>query len=300
MGEKLKILQTCAGGLYAPALTRAFEDAGAEVILGDIKSLRPGIKKLCDPKNRFKYLAKVQEVCRDKNIIVYPHNYIEAQIVAEAKESGLLSAKALLPSLETLQKTHFKDSLLQELEAKEFPVVDYTVHRWQEIFLHNTGFVKPVDGFGGRQTINLDRIDMLEKCISMESFNLNSQEYTIDAIAKTGELIDFCIRKRLKAQGGICVVAEIVKNNHVAAYTKEFIEEFGWSGPLALQGFLEDDEFFITDVNARFGGGSPLSILAGWKGVENYVRLARGEEPIIDYEIKNCVVRRWYTEEILT
>ena len=59
----------------------------------------------------------------------------------------------------------------------------------------------------------------------------------------------------------------------------EVAEALGIKGPACVQCFRDGDDYLVTDVNARFGGGFPLHVAAGGGYPDLVLALARGERP---------------------
>jgi len=56
-------------------------------------------------------------------------------------------------------------------------------------------------------------------------------------------------------------------------------EALGIKGPACVQCFRDGDDYLVTDVNARFGGGFPVHVAAGGGYPDIVLALARGERP---------------------
>jgi carbamoyl-phosphate synthase large subunit len=152
-------------------------------------------------------------------------------------------------------------------------------------------FVKPRHGSAGKNTLLLDSWQLQDWMLARaDSFvvqeMLDGQEFTVDAFIDPARRVHSVIpRMRLEVRGGEVVKslvrmdAEIIgQATRVAANLPDAF------GVINIQGFLRPSgQISWTEVNARFGGGSPLSIEAGARFHQWLVELALGRQP--DYAV---------------
>ena len=94
---------------------------------------------------------------------------------------------------------------------------------------------------------------------------LEGKEYTVDAyFSPAGEYIDSVPRLRRIVAGGEVKSSVTCERPDMQHYTRVIGEYIGLSGPINMQ-FICDRHGapYVTECNARFGGGWPLSIAAG-------------------------------------
>ena len=117
---------------------------------------------------------------------------------------------------------------------------------------------------------------------------VDGTEYSADAyFNKPGELIGAVVRKRLIIKGGEVTKSETIDRD-TEVYNKIFdiIRDVGQkmplAGPFCFQ-FIEDKDkaVFIIEINARFGGGSILSLEAGFDMVKFIVDEYIDLKPVI-------------------
>ncbi len=136
-------------------------------------------------------------------------------------------------------------------------------------------FVKPPQGSAGRGARKITSRIELEKALEstpdlMIERIVQGPEYTIDVLSDfTGTPLIAIPRKRLKTRGGEVTQGVIERNNQLEDLAKRVAEGFNATGPITVQ-FRKtpDGKFVAMEVNARMGGGLPLSIAAGadWPG----------------------------------
>ena len=309
--KKLKILQLCAAGISAPAITKELERLGHEVIKADSKPPTEDYVVVPSGKNPLTLMLRIEEIaaeycCLTEPLIILPHNQDETQVLSETGGEGKdwKAWFAMVPSPISFYNTINKIRMTNALKRGGLPAQQVEECPRAELFACDKDhFYKPVEGCGGNFAFSSEDIPSL----FVKAGNLSGQEYSFDVLCKNGVVLDWCVRKRIKAHGGICIDAEVLgKDERFKESLQKFAYIFALNGPYAIQCFRElthrqeiKEEIYFTDCNARFGGGVGLSIVAGWKGVENWCRALQGETIVDDYEIKQIRVRRGYMEKMI-
>lgn len=146
-------------------------------------------------------------------------------------------------------------------------------------------FIKPLNG---SSSINAFKVNnkreldffkdyvkepILQECVS-------GKEYTIDCFSDfDGNIITVVPRLRIATRSGEVLKGRIEKNAAIIADVKKLLNAFGFIGQITVQCFVCDNgEIKYIEINPRFGGGAPMSIMAGADSCENLYRLLLGEK----------------------
>ncbi len=256
------------------------------------------------------YLNNLIDICVENNITLLIPT-IDTELVLLAENEKILlehGIKSVISSAEFIRKCRDKrkiHDLFSSLEiniAKEYPKDNYVVPL----------FIKPSDGSGSigtfiisKQSDLLDEYFKNEKIMFLEYLNQDYyEEYTCDLYyTKDSKLKCVVPRKRIEVRDG-----EVSKSKTEKNILQEFIKEKmnfidGARGCLTVQFFKHKDNNRIVgiEINPRFGGGYPLSYLAG----ANYAKWII-EEYLLNKEIKenfdcweNNLLMLRYDDEIL-
>lgn len=105
------------------------------------------------------------------------------------------------------------------------------------------------------------------------------KEYTVDCFSDfCGNVITIVPRLRIATRSGEVLKGKIDKNAAIIADVKRLVKELGFIGQTTVQCFLcEGGAIKYIEINPRFGGGAPMSIMAGADSCENLYRLLSGE-----------------------
>lgn len=149
--------------------------------------------------------------------------------------------------------------------------------------VHFPVFVKPVRGSA---SINITRVDAREALdyalqqdegIMVQEF-LDGQEIGADVYidAITGEVVSIFTKKKLKMRAGETDKAVSFKDPVLFDFIRDFVTEAGYVGQIDIDIFSIDGNYFISEVNPRFGGGYPHAHEAGCNHIELLINNLRG------------------------
>lgn len=131
-------------------------------------------------------------------------------------------------------------------------------------------FVKPYRGSASisiskvydRETINL--LFVHNKDLMIQEF-LNGQEIGADVYIDmiSGEVISIFTKKKLLMRAGETDKAVSFKDPKLFALIEKFVSEAGYRGQIDIDIFDIDGQYYISEVNPRFGGGYPHAYESG-------------------------------------
>ena len=131
-------------------------------------------------------------------------------------------------------------------------------------------FVKPVRGSASVAVSKVQDKDTLELLLK-HSDGLIIQEYLkgqeigadcyVDLIS--GELVSVFTKKKLLMRSGETDKAVSFKDEKLFSLIERFVAESGWRGQIDIDIFEVDGEYYILEVNPRFGGGYPHAYECG-------------------------------------
>lgn len=130
--------------------------------------------------------------------------------------------------------------------------------------------VKPAKGSASAAVTKAHGREMVEALFAqhenliIQEF-LNGQEIGADCYVDllSGQVISIFTKKKLAMRAGETDKAVSIKEEKLFYLVKQFLEETGYLGPLDLDLFEINGEYYISEVNPRFGGGYPHAYLCG-------------------------------------
>ena len=155
-------------------------------------------------------------------------------------------------------------------------------------------FVKPVRGSASIAINKVCEKETLEQ-LWAHNDNLMIQEYLdgqeigadcyIDMIS--GETVSIFTKKKLLMRAGETDKAVSFKDEKLFSLIEKFISECGWRGQIDIDIFDVNGEYYISEVNPRFGGGYPHAYECGCNHMRLIVNNLEGianEKNIGDYK----------------
>lgn len=84
-------------------------------------------------------------------------------------------------------------------------------------------------------------------------------------------------RRRLKLKAGEVSIGRVERDVRLEMLCSDIARKLGTIGPINIQVIRAGEKFYVTDINARFAGGIPLSIQAGAPMHEWVIRMGLGQ-----------------------
>lgn len=131
-------------------------------------------------------------------------------------------------------------------------------------------FVKPARGSASiaiSKVYDKETVELLfahDEGLMIQEF-MDGQEIGADVYIDmlTGEVVSIFTKKKLKMRAGETDKAVSFKNEKLFALIEQFVEEAGFLGQIDIDVFEINGEYFISEVNPRFGGGYPHAYECG-------------------------------------
>lgn len=228
--------------------------------------------------DRNNFISSLKNNCIENDIkLIIPTRDGELEIMAEIKNDFTKNnITILVPSEKTvelcLNKKMFAEFLINE---GYFPVPII-----KDISLINPPyFIRPVYGAassGVKTTNSKDEVELFNNNDFLIHPFIDEDEYSIDLLMNldgTKALQAVC-RKRSYIVGGESKISKVVDLPILEKTCMEIGEKLKLVGHNVLQAFYSDDRGIIMiEANARFGGASNLSIVAGLNSPERILKM---------------------------
>ncbi len=158
-------------------------------------------------------------------------------------------------------------------------------------------FIKPYRGSASisiSKVYDKETVDLLfahEDDLMIQEF-LNGQEIGADVYIDliSGEVVSIFTKKKIKMRAGETDKAVSFKDSKLFTLIEKFVLEAGYRGQIDIDIFEINGDYYISEVNPRFGGGYPHAyesgcdhmklILNNLKGIANRKNIGAYEEGI--------------------
>lgn len=262
------------------------------VIAVDIDPLAPALQvadrayivpRFSDPD----YVPELVKICQREHVsLVFPLIDPDIVVLAEHREEiESTGARVLVVSREAAAIT--RDKWLTYKFFRDLGVP--TPESWlpSEACLSALPypvFLKPRHGSAGKHTSRVDRPEelgfLLERTPSpmIQEF-LPGPEITSDVVSGfDGKVLGVVSRQRIEVRAGEVAKGKTVYYPEIMDFCVMIAQELRVIGPITIQCMMRDGRPYFTEINARFGGGAPLSVKAGVKSPQWLLSLAAGRD----------------------
>lgn len=170
-------------------------------------------------------------------------------------------------------------------------------------------FVKPYRGSASisiSKVYDKETLELLfahEDGLMIQEF-LDGQEIGVDVYIDliSGEVVSIFTKKKIKMRAGETDKAVSFKEPKLFRLIEKFVNEAGYRGQIDIDIFEINGEYYISEVNPRFGGGYPHAyecgvdhmklILNNLQGVVNKKRIGAYDEGIYMMKYNEVKIRR--------
>jgi carbamoyl-phosphate synthase large subunit len=243
------------------------------------------------------FIPTLLDICERRNVrVVIPTIDTELAALAEHRcEFAARGATVVVSSPETVHIAANKAETNRWLVAHAFPTVRQSTIA--DALRDPTSWplpliAKPANGSASIGVTRLDSWEQIHFLSNRHDYLVESVapgvEHTVDVLVnRAGRAVCAVPRKRLEVRAGEVSKAVTVHDDEMEALARGIAERLpGAFGPLNIQMFAAPSgELSVVEINARFGGGFPLSARAG----ANFPRWIL--EDVLD--LPESVDRRW-------
>jgi len=290
-GTRNKIIQ-----YFKKALTAEDGSRTGRVIAADMSEIAPAIYEAdahyTVPRFTDKnYLGLILEICKKEKIKAVL-SLIDPELSFLAKHQDLFAANGVLVIGSSYTLCEMS---LDKMEMYEW-LVQHGYHTAKsyidkDLFykdLHNGEIsypvlVKPVRGSASTAVSKVYDSDMLELLLAQDGHFmiqqfLDGQEIGADVYIdmQSGETVSIFTKKKLLMRAGETDKAVSFKDEKLFALIKQFVADAGYRGQIDIDLFEVDGEYYILEVNPRFGGGYPHAYACGCDHMKQIINNLNG------------------------
>lgn len=293
------------------------ENINGKIVCTDMSIYAPAIYEadqyyIMPPITDKSYINKILSICEKENIsAVFSLIDPELMILADHENEFTNRNITLLQSPKNLLEMSFdKFKFYQELTKKKFKTPMSYINLKDVIKdLENKKiefplFIKPNKGSA---SININIINSIDEMrTTFEKYEdllvqeyIYGKEYGIDVFIDylSGEVISLFIKQKLKMRAGETDKSVSIKNDELFELIEKFVKEIGYIGQIDIDVFEKNNEFYISEVNPRFGGGFPHAYKAGCNfPLYIYNNLLGIKNTVKNYQYKAGTIMMKYNE----
>lgn len=289
-------------------------DSESKIIATDCNNTAPALyfadKQYIVPKiTEDKYLTIILNICKKENIHAIT-TFIDPEIEILAKNREKfeeIGVEVLTPYLETAKICFDKFEMYKHAvkhgvnTVKTYNNFDSFNDDYKNKLIDFPVFIKPRTGSGSVGAQKIDDYSSLEKIfIQSDSSDLIIQEFMNDKDLDVDAYIDTISKKpvsifaksKLETRIGGANKTISIKDDNFLEQIKKAINIFNFNGPINMDFFYKDGEYYLSEINPRFGGGYLHAYGCGVdfiKLINNNLNKIENDEDFNNYE-KNVLM----------
>lgn len=225
------------------------------------------------------YIDTVLDICFKENI-TYVFSLIDTELVVLSKLKKFFSEKGIkiiVSENDFTEKCLNKKEIYKDFIEKKIPTqksyfdIEHLISDLNKNIIQFPLFVKPIMGSA---SINVSKIETSEELLFTYERNnglfvqefMAGEEYGVDCYVDihSHKVIDMFIKKKIRMRAGETDKSISVLNNEISNLIVSALEKFeGIEGMLDIDVFEKDGNFYISEINPRFGGGYPHAYESG-------------------------------------
>ena len=306
-GRMISVLRTAAGSPAAVGMIKALRRRNIRVIGTDCNPLSAGFH-FCDSSyvtpwgDDPQFISRLLAICD----IEKPHAIIsgpEEEVLTLSKNKRHFNKRdvvVLTPDYEAVAICADKLATDAFFRQTHVPTPDIFPDAASVRF---PAIIKPRFGRGGTDVFKLENkrdlkfhLQRVDKPI-LQQF-IAGTENTVDILSDLqAEPLSVVPRTRIHVESGISMKGETMHDDEIIAWSRTIVKQLKLTGPSCIQCIRSTEGLRFIEINARFGGGSVLSMKADPSIILNLIKLIRGEQPTQSRGFKEgMVMLRYYSE----
>ena len=263
------------------------------------------------------YLTKLVEICKEEKINAIT-TFIDPEIQILSENRNLfesIGVIVLAPYIETAKLCFDKYEMFKFLRKNNINTVrtyssieDFTIG-YENNEISFPVFVKPRTGSG---SVGAKKIDSMNELISvckkdssliiqefMDGADLDADVY-VDTISH--KAVSIFTKKKIETKTGGASKTISFKDDKLFSFVKKIVNIFQFNGPIDIDFFYKDGQYFLSEINPRFGGAYLHAYGAGIdfirlinnniNNIENIVNIGDYDNDIVMMMYDSVVIRK--------
>lgn len=259
------------------------------------------------------YLDIVLNICQKEKIdAVLPLQEDELFLIASNREKFMNAGVLPIVSEQNMvELCRDKYAFYQHMKRSGLPVLPSCLNLPEFQKHYEAGkinfpvFIKPVRGCGSIGIQKVDNMELLSVLCKYSSDDMliqqfaEGEEYGVDLYVDllSQEPVSIFTKKKLRMRAGETEKSVSVKDEKLFTLIRKTAASLSLSGPVDMDIFCVDGDYYISEINPRFGGGYPHAHACGMNFPKLIAANAAGQKntaAIGDYEEGVCMLK--YTD----
>ena len=253
-----------------------------------------------------KFKSSLEKILIDENVDTYiPFIDNEIYLGALIYEEGFKNKKLFLQVKDSNNADICNDKYRMFLFLKENSILTPTCYQFDQIDTINEKLIiKPRKGFGSK-ILRIEDVKNINPKYDSINYIIQSAcerpEITVDVCYdKSRNFFKYVCRERIETKGGVCTKARLFYDSKIESLAFAIANKLDLSS-FCFQIMRYNDNWAVTDINARLGAGTAISVAVGMDFFSAMFAILWGEDPSVYFKPlkKEMFVTRQFTEFIM-
>lgn len=225
------------------------------------------------------YLDIILNICRKENVkAVLPLQEDELFLIASCRERFTdAGITPIVSDKETIELCRDKYAFYRHMKQNGLPVLPSCQNLDEFQKQYETGemnfpvFIKPVRGCGSIGIQKVDNMELLSVLCKYSSEDMliqqfaEGEEYGVDLYVDllSHNPVSIFTKKKLRMRAGETEKSVSVKDEKLFDLIRKTAASLSLSGPIDMDIFCVNGDYYISEINPRFGGGYPHAHACG-------------------------------------
>lgn len=233
------------------------------------------------------YIDEIINISNKENIsLIVPTIDTELLVLSKNKKNieQKTTAKVLISNEEVIKICRDKINTQKYMEEKGFEMPKMIEIDEVSVDTNFPLFIKPKSGSSSIGAYKINTIDELKSYSStiqapiLQEF-VDGEEYTVDVFLDfDSKLVSVVPRLRVETREGEISKGKIVKDHEIINIITKLMNTLKPIGHITVQLIKSKSGIKFIEINPRFGGGAPMSIMSGADSPKNLYKILMGEE----------------------
>lgn len=218
--------------------------------------------------NEPNYLQVIEGICKKEEIdILLPLQEDELELISESRElfegEGIFAAVSKESALKMCRDKYALSAYLECHGINCVKTYDFKEDKSSIKSLEFPVFVKPRCGCGSMNSMQIKTFALLEEFVKESSEPIivqpfmEAEEYRVDLYIDfiSNKVTSIFAKKKLRMRAGETEKSISIIDEALFDLVKDTVQLLGLSGPVDIDVFKYAGEYYILEINPRFGGG---------------------------------------------
>lgn len=239
------------------------------------------------------YLDVILDICKKEAVnVVLPLQEDELFLIASHKK--IFTEQGIMPVVSepaAIELCRDKYAMFLHLKSHGLPVIE-TCRSFQEFqsaeakgTMRFPVFLKPNRGCGSIGIQKIEAPELLELVCKYNEDSIiqnfaDGEEFGADIFVDsgTGKVVSVFVKQKLRMRAGETEKSISFKDEELFCLIKKAVSSLSLSGPIDMDIFRINGQYYISEINPRFGGGYPHAYACGISFPKMICQNALGKE----------------------